>query len=135
MNTKLVGNQHQLKTFTSHQSTDFQPRIKKEHYLRWVGKTSVIRQSRDALPHAITPVKNADTMKFCCLFMTKYMPAEQTAADIVLNIKKNFRPNLSMNKILIRFAGSAADNEMSDSIKTELDIVDEQVPVCACDPK
>lgn len=59
------------------------------------------------------------------------MPAEQTAADIVLNIKKNFRPNLSMNKILIRLAGSAADSEMSDSMKTELDIVDEQVPDCA----
>lgn len=126
-------------------------------YLRCVGKTSVIKQSSDALPHAMTPVKNADTMKFCCLFMTKYIPAEQTAADIVLKIKKNFRPNLScngkqemsnqirihfslifksqtMNKILIRFAGKAADNEMSDSMKTELDMLDEHVPSCACEP-
>lgn len=95
----------------------------------------MMRQSNDALPQAMTPVKNAETMKFCCLFMTKYIPAEHTAADIVLNIKKNFLPNLSINKILIRFAGSAADNEMSDSIKTELDIVDEQVPICACDPE
>lgn len=47
----------------------------------------------------MTPVKNADTMKFCCLFITKYIPAEQTAADIVLKIKKNFRPNLSMPSI------------------------------------
>lgn len=89
----------------------------------------MIKQSKLALPHAITPVKNAETMKFCCLLMTKYIPAEQTAADIVLNIKKNFRPNLSMNKILIRFAGSAADREMSDSIKTELDMLDEQTPI------
>lgn len=116
MNTKFIGKKNKI-------------------YLRCVGKTSVIKQSNDALPHAMTPVKNADTKKFCCLFITKYIPAEQIAADIVLNIKKNFLPNLSINKILIRFAGNAADNEISDSMKTELDIVDEQVPVCACDPE
>lgn len=108
---------------------------RRKTYLRCVGKTSVIRQSNDALPQAMTPVKNADTMKFCCLFMTKYIPAEHTAADIVLNIRKNFRPNLSMNKILIKFAGSAADSEINDSINTELDIDDEQAPSCACDPE
>lgn len=68
-------------------------------------------------------------MKFCCLLMTKYMPAEQTAADIVLNIKKNFRPNLSMPKILIKLAGKAADNDINDSKNTELDMVAEHSPV------
>lgn len=103
-------------------------------YLKCVGNTSVIRQSSDALPHAMTPVNMADTMKFCCLLITKYMPAEQAAADIVLKIKKNLRPNLSMNRILIRLAGNAADNDINDSKNTELDMVDEHSPSTECEP-
>lgn len=104
-------------------------------YLRCVGNTSVIKQSNDALPHAMTPVKNADTMKFCCLFCTKYMPAEQTAADIVLNIRKNLRPSLSMPRIAIKLAGNAADSEMSDSKNTELGMVAEHAPMFECEPE
>lgn len=57
------------------------------------------------------------------------MPPAQTAADIVLKIKKNFRPNLSINNMDIKLAGNAADSEISDSINTELDMLDEQFPV------
>lgn len=97
---------------------------KQNNYRKCVGKTSVIKQSNEALPHAITPVKNADTMKFCCLLITKYMPAEQTAADIVLNIKKNFLPSLSINKILIKFAGNAADRLIRDSSLWKINKID-----------
>lgn len=103
-------------------------------HLKCVGNTSVIKQSSDAFPQAMTPVKMAETIKFCCLFMTKNMPAEQAAADIVLKIMKNLRPNLSMNKILIKLAGSAADNDISDSINTELDMDDEHSPSTECEP-
>lgn len=95
----------------------------------------MIKQSNDALPHAMTPVKNADTMKFCCLFLTKYMPAEHMAADIVLNIKKNFLPSLSMNRIAIKLAGNAADSEINDSKNTELGMVAEQAPIFECEPE
>lgn len=94
----------------------------------------MIRQSSDALPHAITPVNTADTMKFCCLLLTKYMPAEQAAAVIVLNIKKNLRPNLSMPRTAIKLAGNAADNDISDSRNTELDMVAVQTPNFECEP-
>ncbi len=66
---------------------------------RFVGNTSVIRQSNEALPHAMIPVKIAETIKFCCLFVTKYMPAEHRPAVNVLKIRKNFRPRRSMPSI------------------------------------
>lgn len=66
---------------------------------RCVGNTSVIRQSNEALPQAIIPVKIAETIKFCCLFVTKYMPAEHRPAVKVLKIRKNFRPNRSIPSI------------------------------------
>lgn len=66
---------------------------------RFVGKTSVIRQSSEALPHAMIPVKTAETMKFCCLLVTKYMPAEHRPAVRVLKIRKNFRPKRSIPSI------------------------------------
>lgn len=54
-------------------------------YLRLVGNISVIRQSNAALPHEITPLKEADTIKLCVLLYTKYIDAEHNPADTVLN--------------------------------------------------
>lgn len=71
----------------------------------------------------------ADTMKFCCLFMTKYMPAEQMAAVIVLKIMKNFLPSRSIPMTATKFAGKAADNEINDSKNTELGMFAEQAPL------
>lgn len=56
---------------------------------RFVGKTSVIRQSRAALPQLITPLKIAETIKFWYLLYTKYNPIEQRPDENVLNTAKN----------------------------------------------
>lgn len=109
-------------------------RINKRSYLRCVGNTSVIKQSNEAFPHAMTPVNMAETIKFCCLLITKYMPAAQMAADTVLNIMKNFRPNLSMKRTAIKLAGNAADKEINDSLNTELEMVAEHAPNFECEP-
>uniref|UniRef100_A0A8D8GNX6 (northern house mosquito) hypothetical protein n=1 Tax=Culex pipiens TaxID=7175 RepID=A0A8D8GNX6_CULPI len=98
-------------------------------YLRFVGKTSVMRQSREAFPIEITPLKTAETARFWCLFVTRYIEAEQRPADIVLNTRKNFLPSLSMNRTAITFAGRAAATVISDSRKTVLGMVAEQTPV------
>lgn len=37
------------------------------NYLRFVGKISVIKQSKAALPHEITLLNTADTIKLCNL--------------------------------------------------------------------
>lgn len=102
--------------------------------LRFVGKTSVMRQSREAFPIEITPLKIAETARFWCLFVTRYIEAEQRPADIVLNTRKNFLPSLSMNRTAITFAGKAAATVISDSRKTVLGMVAEQTPVSEWEP-
>lgn len=64
--------------------------------LKLVGNTSVIKQSRAAFAQLITALKVALTIKFSILFLTKYITAEQTPAEIVPATRKNFLPNLSM---------------------------------------
>lgn len=94
-----------------------------------VGNTSVIRQSNAALPHDMTPLNTAETIKFCVLLKTKYMQAEQIPADRVEKTKKNFLPKRSIPKIAIIFAGKAAETVISDSIKTDDGICAEHTPV------
>lgn len=64
--------------------------------LKFVGNTSVMRQSRAALAQDITALNVALTMRFSILFDTKYMTAEQIPAETVPTTKKNFRPNRSI---------------------------------------
>lgn len=52
---------------------------------RCVGKTSVIKQSKAAFPQLITPLKKAETIRFCCLLYTKYNPIEHSPDESVLN--------------------------------------------------
>lgn len=54
-------------------------------YRKLVGKTSVMRQSSEALPHEITELKMALTIKLLVLLYTKYMAAEQQPAENVAN--------------------------------------------------
>lgn len=58
-------------------------------YLRFVGNISVMRQSRAAFPHEITPLKMADTIKLCSLLYTKYMDAAQNPEVKVLKTETN----------------------------------------------
>lgn len=62
---------------------------KDDKYLRFVGKTSVMRQSNAALPQEMTELKTALTIKLFCLLYTKYIAAEHIPADIVENTKKS----------------------------------------------
>jgi hypothetical protein len=50
-----------------------------------VGKTSVIRQSSEALPHEMTELKMALTMRLFVLLYTKYIAAEHKPAENVAN--------------------------------------------------
>lgn len=59
--------------------------------LRFVGKISVIKQSRPALPHDITPLKTAETAKLWILLYTKYIEAAQIPDVNVLNTKRRKR--------------------------------------------
>lgn len=54
-------------------------------YLKFVGKTSVIKQSNAALPHDITELNTADTTKLCNLFLMKYILAAHSPDENVLN--------------------------------------------------
>ena len=59
---------------------------------RFVGKTSVMRQSRAALPQLITPLKIAETITFWYLLYTKYSPIEHAPDDSVLKTnEKDFQ--------------------------------------------
>ena len=53
-----------------------------------VGKTSVMRQSRAALPQLMTPLNVAETIRFVVLLYTKYRPTAQAPEDRVLKTKK-----------------------------------------------
>lgn len=63
---------------------------------KFVGKTSVMRQSKAALAHEITALNVALTIKFSILFDTKYISIEQMPADTVPATMKNFLPRRSM---------------------------------------
>lgn len=54
-------------------------------YRKFVGKTSVIRQSSEALPQEMTELKMALTIRLFVLLYTKYMAAEQQPAEKVAN--------------------------------------------------
>lgn len=62
--------------------------IIKKSYRKLVGKTSVMRQSSDALPHDITELKMALTIKLLVLLYTKYIAAEQKPAENVAKTGK-----------------------------------------------
>lgn len=56
-----------------------------QSYLKFVGNISVIRQSSAALPQLITLLNTADTIRFCFVLVTKYMPLAQRPEENVLN--------------------------------------------------
>lgn len=53
-------------------------------YRKFVGNTSVIKQSNAALPHEITELNTADTTKLWNLFRTKYILAAHIPDENVL---------------------------------------------------
>jgi hypothetical protein len=57
---------------------------RKQSYLKFVGNISVIRQSSAALPQLITLLNTADTIRFCFVLVTKYIPLAQRPEENVL---------------------------------------------------
>lgn len=55
------------------------------YYLKFVGKISVIKQSKAALPQLIALLNMADTTKFCLLFVISDKPTAHIPDAIVLN--------------------------------------------------
>lgn len=55
------------------------------NYRKLVGKTSVTRQSSEALPQEMTELKIALTIRLLVLLYTKYMAAEHAPAVNVAN--------------------------------------------------
>jgi hypothetical protein len=65
---------------------------RKQSYLKFVGNISVIRQSSAALPQLITLLNTADTIRFCFVLVTKYIPLAQRPEENVLKTEtgKNY---------------------------------------------
>lgn len=114
-----------------------------------------MRQSKAALPHEITELKVADTIKLWVLLYTKYMEAAQAPDAKVLNTakirnhygqslarpapnspqpihtyipKKNFLPSWSISKTAITLLGRADTTVISDSKNTVLGMSELQTP-------
>lgn len=64
--------------------------------LKFVGNTSVIRQSKAAFAQLMTALNVALTMRFSILLVTKYITAEQIPAETVPATRKNFLPRRSI---------------------------------------
>lgn len=58
------------------------------NYLKLVGNTSVMRQSRAALPQEMTELNTALTIRLLVLLYTKNIPAEHRPADSVENTRR-----------------------------------------------
>lgn len=115
----------------------------------------MIRQSRAAFPHEITPLKTAETIKLCNLLYTKYMAeAHRPEVNVLktgkktisINIlrfnylfnvipKKNFRPRRSIPNTAMMLLGIADATVINDSKKTALSILSEHSPFCCCVPE
>lgn len=65
---------------------------RKPSYLKFVGNISVIRQSSAALPQLMTLLNTADTIRFCLVLVTKYIPLAQRPEENVLKTEtgKNY---------------------------------------------